>query len=369
MSIKSTASDIKCLAFYLPQYHPIPENDQWWGKGFTEWTNVTKAMPLFEGHQQPIFPADLGYYDLRVPEVRAAQAKMAKDHGVHGFIYYHYWFGNGRQLLERPLNDVLTSKTPDFPFCICWANETWSGIWHGSPDKVLIRQEYPGDEDIALHFDYLEKLFNDDRYIKVNDCPLIIIYDGPDLPGPKEYTDKLRAEAEKRGFKGLYIIASNKSPDDWDFISDGFDGKISFAYNKLMQKFIGISEQERKKKRQHFFYRNRATVEKALPICLDQRIIVDEIMFEDQQADIYPMVLPNWDNTPRSGRNGVVIQHATPQLFEAQICKSIDYINKRNLSERIMILKSWNEWAEGNYVEPDTRYGYAYLEVLKKWLK
>ncbi|WP_300597097.1 glycoside hydrolase family 99-like domain-containing protein [Niabella sp.] len=368
MKAQKNNTDIKCLAFYLPQYHPIPENDAWWGKGFTEWTNVTKAVPLFKGHRQPVFPADLGYYDLRVPEIRAAQAKMARDHGVYGFIYYHYWFGNGRHLLDQPLKAVLASKTPDFPFCICWANETWSGIWHGSPDKVLIRQEYPGDNDIALHFDYLEALFNDPRYIRVNDCPLIIIYDGLDLPNPKEYTDKLRAEVIRRGFNGLYIMASNKNPDSWDFSADGFDGKITFAYNKLMQKFISASKQEQQKKQQHFLYKRIGANGRKKPICLDQQVMVEEMTFEEHQADVYPMVLPNWDNTPRSGKNGVVIQNTTPELFDVQVQKSIDYINRKGLCERFMILKSWNEWAEGNYVEPDTRYGYAYLEVLKKRL-
>jgi len=369
MNMQDSNPDIKCLAFYLPQYHPIAENDLWWGKGFTEWTNVTKAKPLFEGHDQPVFPADLGYYDLRIPEVRAAQAQMAREHGVHGFIYYHYWFGNGRQLLERPLNDVLLSKEPDFPFCICWANETWSGIWHGSPDKVLIQQEYPGTEDVELHFDYLEKLFNDERYIRVNDCPLIVIYDGLDLPGPKAYTDRLREEAVKRGFKGLYIMASNKNPDDWDFPADGFDGKISFAYNKLMRKYISVSKEAEQKKEPGFWDKLRGKTKTEMPVLLDQHIMVEEMIFEDNTADIYPMVLPNWDNTPRSSMNGVVIQNTTPELFEKQVTKSVEYLSKKNQSERFLILKSWNEWAEGNYVEPDTRYGYAYLEVLKKWLK
>lgn len=368
MIVKSDSSDIKCLAFYLPQYHPIPENDQWWGKGFTEWTNVARARPLFKGHRQPVFPADLGYYDLRIPEVREAQAKMAREHGVHGFIYYHYWFGNGKQLLERPLNEVLASKKPDFPFCICWANQSWSGIWHGAPNKILIRQEYPGYQDIALHFDYLMKLFEDDRYIRVNGLPLLMIYDGINLPGGRQYTDQLRAEAVRRGLKGLYILASNINVDTWDYVQAGFDGKVSFAYNKAQYRSMGKSQKRLHKQVNRFFHRLFSDPEYQGVTCIDQQRVIRRMTFENQPGDIYPMILPNWDNTPRSGQNGLVIRNATPALFEVQIRKAIDYINKRDVSDRFLILKSWNEWAEGNYVEPDTIHGYAYLDVLKRYL-
>ncbi|WP_300597091.1 glycoside hydrolase family 99-like domain-containing protein [Niabella sp.] len=365
---KDGSAGIKCLAFYLPQYHPIPENDQWWGKGFTEWTNVTKATPLFKGHRQPVFPADLGYYDLRVPEVREAQAEMAKQHGVHGFIYYHYWFGNGKQLLERPLNEVVASGTPDFPFCICWANQTWSGIWHGAPDRILIKQEYPGDEDIALHFDYLTKLFSDPRYIKIDGRPLLMIFDGLGLPDSKAYTDKLRAEAVRRGFEGLYIMASNINTDKWDFAQAGFDGKVSYAYHKEQYRLIKKSRRRIHKKLHRFFYRIFWDRRYRGVTCIDQEALVKAIRFEECKGDIYPMVMPNWDNTPRSGKNGVVIANTSPQLFETQVLRAIDYINSREMSDRFVILKSWNEWAEGNYVEPDTLHGYAYLNVLKKHL-
>ena len=367
MEKKEASRGIKCLAFYLPQYHPIPENDEWWGKGFTEWTNVTKAKPLFKGHRQPVFPADLGYYDLRVPEVRAAQAQMAREHGVHGFIYYHYWFGNGKQLLERPLKEVVESQKPDFPFCICWANESWSGVWHGAPDKTLIKQEYPGDEDIALHFDYLIKLFEDRRYIRVNGLPLFMIYNGVDLPGGKAYTDKLRAEAVRRGLGGLYILGSNNDNDCWDFLQTGFDGKVSFAFNKIKYQLMGASRKRVHKKLYRFFKRIFLGRSYRGVTCIDQHALVKRIEFEeDPPGDLYPIVVPNWDNTPRSGHNGVVIRHATPELFDVLIDKAVDYINNRNMSDQFLILKSWNEWAEGNYVEPDSEQGYAYLNVLKK---
>ena len=165
----------RLIAFYLPQFHPIPENDEWWGRGFTEWTNVAKAVPLFRGHYQPHFPADLGFYDLRVPEVREAQAAMAKAYGIEGFCYYHYWFGHGRRLLERPFNEVLSSGKPDFPFCLCWANDTWTGIWHGAPNKVLIEQRYPGVEDYKAHFYALLDAFRDPRYMTVDGKKIFII--------------------------------------------------------------------------------------------------------------------------------------------------------------------------------------------------
>ena len=169
------SSKARVIAFYLPQFHPIPENDEWWGKGFTEWTNTAKAKPLFPGHYQPHVPADLGFYDLRVPETRIAQAEMAKEYGIEGFCYYHYWFA-GKRLLERPFDEVLNSGMPDFPFCLCWANQTWTGIWHGSPDRVLIEQTYPGPEDEEVILIICCKAFHDQRYIKVDGKPMFLVY-------------------------------------------------------------------------------------------------------------------------------------------------------------------------------------------------
>ena len=159
------ASQARLISFYLPQFHPIPENDRWWGRGFTEWTNVTKAKPLFKGHYQPRLPADLGYYDLRLPEVREAQAELARNAGIEGFCYYHYWFG-GKQLLEQPFNEVVASGKPDFPFCLCWANQTWTGVWYGAPHRTLVEQTYPGREGHRRHFLALRRAFLDERYLR-----------------------------------------------------------------------------------------------------------------------------------------------------------------------------------------------------------
>src|SRR3954467_6790017 len=172
---------MKLISFYLPQFHPIPENDEWWGRGFTEWTNTARATPLFRGHYQPHVPADLGFYDLRLPELRAAQAKLAREHGVEGFCYYHYWFA-GRRILERPFDEVLASGQPDFPFCLNWANQTWTGNWHGAPNRVLIEQTYPGMDDHCRHFDALLPAFADQRCMKVDGRPLFVVYRPRELP-------------------------------------------------------------------------------------------------------------------------------------------------------------------------------------------
>jgi lipopolysaccharide biosynthesis protein len=188
----------------LPQYHPIAENDEWWGKGFTEWTNVTKALPLYRGHAQPNLPADLGFYDLRVPEARAAQAAMAKTYGVDVFCYYHYWFGNGRRLLERPFEDMLACGEPDFPYMLCWANQTWSGAWHGLDNEVLIEQVYPGEEDERAHFDCLLRAFKDPRYLRVEDKPVFMVYQPEDLPDSRAFTERWRRwAAMRRGSRRL----------------------------------------------------------------------------------------------------------------------------------------------------------------------
>src|ERR1035438_6297622 len=193
----------RAIAFYLPQYHPIPENDAWWGKGFTEWISVTKARPLFKGHYQPQLPADLGFYDLRVPEARRAQAGLAREYGIHGFCYYHYWF-HGKRLLERPFNDVLESGKPAFPFCLCWANENWTRRWDGKEEQVLLKQVYSIEDDIQ-HIRALLPVFKDSRYIKVNGKPVFLVYRIGNLPAPAETLRRWREEAAKAGLPGLYI--------------------------------------------------------------------------------------------------------------------------------------------------------------------
>lgn len=369
---------IKPLAFYLPQYHPIPENDQWWGKGFTEWTNVGKAKPLFEGHEQPLCPGELGYYDLRVPEVREQQAQMARDYGVHGFIYYHYWFGNGVQLLERIANEVLETGKPDFPFCFCWANETWSGIWHGLDKKILAEQVYPSQEDLESHFNYLLPFLKDPRYIRIDNKPLIIIYDPSDLnQKAPDYIAKFRTLAKKNGLDDLFIMGSNKLSDGLDYSSMGYDAKISNAFQKAWVPYMEgkeyISAKEYyirrikdllgiKKKKKKARTEKRVRTQNA-------EIVVNEVKFVHSNVETFPMVLSNWDNTPRSGYNGVVLTDNSPEIFKKQLDKAITFLKQKEHSENFIILKSWNEWAEGNILEPDRKNGFAYLQEIKNILE
>lgn len=354
----------RLIAFYLPQYHPIPENDQWWGKGFTEWTNVTKAKPLFRGHYQPHLPADLGFYDLRVPETRIHQAEIARAYGIEGFCYWHYWFGNGRRILERPFNEVLKSDQPNFPFCLGWANETWTGIWHGSPNKILIEQTYPGKEDYKAHFYSLLPAFTDERCIKIDGKPIFVVFRPDKLPNSKEFTDCWRELALEVGLSGIYFIgmAGNEL---WEYEREGFDaftlhipgdilGRIprSFA-DKVCYKIVRKNFRE--------FLRDTFSI----PRTYDYRQIV-QYAFPQVPPDrkFFPCVIPNWDNTPRSGANGVVFQNSTPELFRSQLRNGLALVSNQKPEERLIFIKSWNEWAEGNYLEPDRQYGTAYLEVV-----
>lgn len=365
----------RAIAYYLPQFHPIPENDEWWGKGFTEWTNVTKAKPLYKGHNQPILPADLSYYDLRSSEVREAQAEMAQAYGIEGFCYYHYWFGDGRMLLERPFNEVLASGKPDYPFCLCWANETWKGIWFGETDNILMEQRYSGRKDIEMHFEYLLKAFSDPRYITVDEKPVFQILTPADLPNSIEMTDTLRELAHRHGFKGLFLIAGYRCPEGWNPLEHGFDGVVSSRLNAsfrhkswlkkqlqhiadggYLSRFIfDLKKLQKKFKRFYHVYDYQEFIEFAK---LDK----------DYPFEFYPCVLPNWDNTPRSGVQGYVIENSTPELFKVHLAEAVDYVQKYDADHKLIFIKSWNEWAEGNYLEPDSKYGLKYLEVVRDCL-
>lgn len=361
-------ASIRTIAFYLPQFHPIPENDEWWGKGFTEWTNVAKAKPLFKDHYQPKLPAELGFYDLRVPEVREQQAELARQYGVEGFCYWHYWFGNGKRILERPFNEVLESGKPDFPFCLAWANETWTGIWHGLTNEILIEQTYPGREDYIDHFNNLLKAFKDKRYMRVEDKPIFVVYRPNAIPDIKLFVETFQQQAIENGLKGVYLIATNV-PVDWDAEARGFSAITPSNHDKLA--YVRSESTIRN------FYRkqlNRKKVSKVFKKIFKQPTHVYEykeamkwfVRDEDVKSIIYPMVIPNWDNTARSGVNGFVLHNSTPDLFKQVMQKAINKIKDLPADKRIVFIKSWNEWAEGNYIEPDRKYGRKYLEVIKE---
>lgn len=350
----------RILAFYLPQFHPIPENDKWYGKGFTEWTNVGKAKPLFRGHYQPQVPADLGYYDLRVPETREAQAAMAKEYGVHAFCYWHYWFGDGKRLLERPFNEVLQSGKPDFPFCLAWANHSWKGIYNGVKTKEsLIEQTYGGRTDYEHHFYALLPAFKDERYVKVDGKPFFLIFSPLEIPDTKEFIDYWQELAHQNGLKGIHFVAHTYRPDDIDkLLALGYDAVNVvrlFEYQRVGLSFFrkAINKINREVFKHGFWCQYK-----------------DAMKYfsgkEDIREDVYPTIVPNWDHSPRTGRFGAIMKGSTPKLFQKHVEQVLQSVSKKTEEHQIVILKSWNEWAEGNYLEPDLKFGKGYLVALNQ---
>lgn len=303
---------------------------------------------MFKGHYQPHIPADLGFYDLRVPETRQAQADLAMEYGIDAFCYYQYWF-DGRRILERPFNEVLESGKPDFPFCLCWANHSWTGIWMGLPDRVLIEQTYPGEEDAIRHFHATLPAMKDKRYIRVNGKPVFCIYNPPKLTYAKRFIEIWQELAIKNGLPGVHFIGFTYDWN-WDFKAQGFDAALAQFIHPILKAEYKKSP-------------NVPTVYTYAKRCLE---IIPDIGCND---DLYPSLRPNWDNTPRSGSNGMVMHGSTPELFRNQVKKTFDLVNTKPDSSKIVFIKSWNEWAEGNHLEPDLRFGHQYLEVIRSELK
>ena len=350
----------RAIAFYLPQFHPVPENDQWWGKGFTEWTNTAKARPMFRGHYQPHVPADLGFYDLRLPETRAQQADMARAYGIEGFCYYHYWFA-GRRILNRPLDEVVASGTPDFPFCVCWANETWSGIWHGAPNTVLIEQTYPGEDDHRAHFAALLPIFRDPRHIRVGGKPLFLIYKPFKLAMPEQALRLWRTMAEEAGLGGLHIVANSTDMRE-DPVALGFDAVVRGPDFKLKGWVRGWRDPAAR-------IRQSVNARRGLPHIYDFAEMALRYKPTREALPSYPCVVHAWDNTPRSGSRGVVYTDPDPAVYRKLLNAAVGVVSDNSPDGRIVFLKSWNEWAEGNHLEPDLRHGKAYLQVLADVLR
>lgn len=358
----------RILPFHLPQFHRTPENDEWWGDGFTEWTNVRKAKPLFKGHVQPKNPAELGYYDLTDPEAREKQAVLARQYGIEGFCYYHYWFGNGRRVLNRPVDEILASGAPNFPFTLCWANETWKGLWFGA-NRTLIEQTYPGRDDIERHFDFLQRCFEDPRYVTVDGKPLFQILTPSDIPDALEYTDSLREIAHRRGFKGIYLVAGYRHAEGIDPRTMGFDASVSSRFRTELREEKVLSGR---------WLVNRLLETRLLsdsgalqkPLKRNYRVFdygqVSSRLTPRERFDWahFPCPMPNWDNTPRMGVKGYVLDNATPEQFARQLRDAVKYVEPYPAEERLMFVKSWNEWAEGNYLEPDTDHGHGFLRAI-----
>jgi hypothetical protein len=346
----------RLLAFYLPQFHPTPENNVWWGEGYTEWTNVARARPRFEGHYQPRLPADLGFYDLRLPEVRQAQADIAREHGIHGFCYYHYWF-NGRRMLERPFEEVLESGEPDFPFCLAWANHTWTWKRDHSMQARLVEQEY-SEEDDREHIRWLLEAFRDERYIRVNGRPLVLLYWVHALPNPERTFEIWREEAAKTGEAEPYICKMDTFGNFDDPRELGCDASVEFWPHRL-EKIVPTSqgEEEAYKENKMFEYR---------------QLVIDHLERESPgNFNRYPCIVPSWDNTARwKSDKPIIIHGSTPQLYKAWLEGVIRRTARQfEPEEQLVFINAWNEWGEAAYLEPDLEYGRAYLESTRQALE
>ncbi|WP_102417683.1 glycoside hydrolase family 99-like domain-containing protein [Mycobacterium sp. 4858] len=354
---------MKAIAFYLPQFHPIPENDQWWGRGFTEWVNVAKARPLFRGHHQPHIPADMGFYDLRLRETRIAQADLARQYGIGGFCYYHYWF-NGKLLLEKPLEAVLADKEPDFPFCVCWANENWNRRWDGREHEVLIEEDHERYDPDA-HFEYLGKAFFDPRYIRVDGKPVFLIYRIDQFPDIRSTIARWRAKAQSMGLPGVYLCSVRShmhSMDDAETIALGFDAVVGFEphFRTLQPQLVASS-------RRYLIPRLLNRLRGNEFVVYDYAAMVSAAMERQETiARRFPCVTPSWDNSARSGR--VIIQNDNADLFETWLRDAANRVASYPEDEQIVFINAWNEWAEGCHLEPDLRNGHRFLEAVRKVL-
>jgi glycosyltransferase involved in cell wall biosynthesis len=342
----------KLIAFYLPQFHPIPENDKWWGKGFTEWTNVAAARPNFVGHVQPRLPADLGFYDLRLPETIDAQVALASRYGVYGFCFHYYWF-DGRRLLDRPLNQFLERGRPDFPFCISWANENWTRRWDGQENDVLLRQEYGPDFAMKFIRDVIP-ILNDPRYIKVDGAPILLVYRITELPDPCGTAEIWRDECRKAGIPTLHLaVVQSGIADPRPF---GFDAAVEFPphTNRFLLDPKGYPG-----------------VDPAFRGYLEdyQRVAANQLEKPLPEFTLYRGVMPSWDNTPRRKGHSHILVNATPELYLTWLRGvTAQTMALAETQEPLVFINAWNEWAEGAILEPDATNGHAFLEATRAGL-
>lgn len=337
--------DPRLIAFFLTQYHPIPENDEWWGKGFTEWTNVTKAKGLFHGHYQPHLPSDLGFYDLRLPETRHEQVKLAKEYGIDGFCYYYYWF-SGRRILHRPLEDMLADPEHDMPFCLCWANENWSRRWDAAEHEVLLAQRYLPEDNLEF-IKSLEPYLRDSRYIRKDGKPLILVYRPQHLPDPAESARVWRQYCHEAGIGEIHLCAA-LTHGNTDYKAFGFDSGVEFPPHNLSGGAVTD---------QVSFYDDFSGY------LFHYKDIADLYWNRSYDGDVYRTVFPSWDNTARRGGRSLVVLNGTPDNYEFWLSRTVDRARGDASAGDFVFINAWNEWAEGCHLEPDRVWGRSFLEA------
>jgi len=373
-------NDVKLIAMYFPQLHAIPENDEWWGKGFTDWDNVRTAIPMYEGHYQPRVPLNKNYYDQSQIETLRWQIDLARRHGVYGFCHYHYWF-DGKQLLETPTNLIMANRDIDFPFCLSWANETWTKRWDARDHHILIQQTHPPTrESWKRHYDYLIKAWTDPRAIKVDGKPVFVIYRPQRIEKIDEMLAYWRELAQQDGLPGLYFIYQKQYELPNRNCLKSFDALFQFqpfetinspAFDKNSIKHTLLFKLVRKlpERYQNMLRGVREAFVKELTFH-DYNAIWQKIVevHPDQNLTTYPGAFVDWDNTARYKKRATIFRGASPEGFGEWFAKLVDSMPRRNLPENFIFLNAWNEWSECAYLEPDERYGYQYLEAVKKVL-
>ncbi len=361
--MNTSCEGTKVLAFYLPQYHTFPENDEWWGKGFTEWTNVKKAKPLYPGHYQPEVPLDGNYYDLSDFSNMKAQMETAKKHGLDGFCYYHYWFG-GRLLMEKPLEAMRDYNGEKLPYCLCWANEPWTRAWDGNTKSVLMPQNYGGEEEWEKHFQYFLTFFRDPRYIREDNAPVLVIYRCNNIPNCDEMAAYWERRAREEGFSGIYLIEEVNSFQTEPVL------KASKAYLEFEPVYTtnhrrNFFEKAFDKTRTTLF--NLFTGNKCMHV-YSYRTVWKNILRRQETPmagkERCPGAFVRWDNTPRRGKNAIFYAGASPKDFGTFLTRQLFRANEAG--SRYLFINAWNEWGEGAYMEPDTRFGWAFLNALKR---